>query len=130
MHKSTSRVLKISVCLAGMALATNVMAETAKTKAGQEVRLRVSYTCESGAKPPLYNIVKQPEHGTIVFRDVKPGNRACSRSGGNASAARAAFYKPNSSFRGTDTVTLEWQASSGRPAHRGSRVYPYTISVE
>lgn len=104
----TSIVVAISV--SGFA-----QAETVRTKTGKEVRIRTSNACGESVAPS-YRVAKSPDHGTLSFRTVTPRKKANCSSFGAPTAARAVFYKPNSGFRGTDNVTLEWQGSSGKPA--------------
>lgn len=50
-------------------------AETARTIAGKEVRLRVSIACSvHGVRhtPPEFNLLEKPTHGTITSRNEKP----------------------------------------------------------
>lgn len=133
--EAAMRSTKYAIALVGCILFNApALAETARTVAGKEVRLRVSFACSLGDVPryaaPLYHVSKQPDHGKIVFRDEKPGNnRVCPKSGAPAKVARSAYYRPDPGFRGTDTATLEWQ-SGGGGRRRGPSVYPYTITVE
>lgn len=113
----TSIVVAISV-------SSFAQAETVRTKAGKEVRIRTSHACGESVAPS-YHVAKNPDHGTLSFRTVTPSKKAnCSRFGA-PTAARAVFYKPNAGFRGTDNVTLEWQGGGSNP----NKLIPIAVIV-
>jgi hypothetical protein len=111
--------LACALILSGTAVLaqTNTAYRSTDVVAGKQHRLgvygNVQKDCTSGPLPTV-RVVTPPKHGELNVRSGKLKVGRISRCPKLEATAQGVFYKPNSTYKGTDEVSYEVKSASGK----------------
>ena len=111
--------LACALILSGTAVLaqTNTAYRGTDVVAGKQHRLgvygNVQKDCTSGPLPTV-RVVTPPKHGELNVRSGKLKVGRISRCPKLEATAQGVFYKPNSTYKGTDEVSYEVKSASGK----------------